>query len=663
MKDSRNKNVNKNTNKSANRNRSGKKKGSNQFKILTLKRPKVLQKKLVILFFIIVLAFIVLVGVGIFKTMKYGDEYKKRILDQQSYNSREIPFKRGDIVDRKGTKLATSNRVYNIILDVYNLLAVKGGEEDQEKAIEDTLEVLNLVFGLEKEEVRQIIEERQNSKYVILKKNVDYNTAKKFEEYDKIKNYKDSDYEKYYTEENPEVTEKLERYSGLRGVWLEEAYIRNYPYNTLASGILGFAGSGNVGMGGIEQYYNETLNGVNGREYGYFTDDATEVTVKEPENGNTVVSTIDQTIQSIVEKHIQEFNEEHKDEEQEGAGSKNTAVVVENPNTGEILASATYPNFDLNNPNDLKGYYSLEEIEGMTEEETVDALNILRTNYVVTSTFEAGSPIKPFTVAAALETGLIQPNDTFYCDGGEQVDDYYIKCVNTNGHGSLTVEEAIAHSCNDCLMQIAAKFEIEEFVKYQNLLGLGNYTGIDLPNEAYTIGLMHGADSMLAVDRATGSFGQGYNTTMIQVLAGYSALVNGGNYYEPHVVKQIQDASGSVIENVEPKLLKKTISERTSEIIIEDLTAVVEYGSGKWAAVDGYSVAGKTGTAEKLPRKDGRYLVSFIGHVPADNPEVVIYIIIDEPNVEIQSQGSYPTKMASAILSEVLPYLGVATIE
>ncbi len=614
-----------------------------------------MKQKLALQFFVVVMAFAVLLGKIVYLNIVKGEDYQLTVLNQQSYDSRTIPFKRGDIVDSKGTTLATSERVYNVILDVKNLLSTTDTDGQLEMAIDETTTVLVEVFGISEEDIETAIEERPNSQYVILAKNVDYDTAKLFELYEEISDMSSSEYAKYENEEG------IERYSYMTGIWLEEGYIRSYPYDSLASGVLGFSGSSNVGVGGIEEYYNDVLNGVDGREYGYFFDDATEVTVEDAQNGNTIVTTIDQTLQSIVENHIALFNETYTDNYIEGAGSANTAVVIANPNTGEILASATYPNYDLNNPTDLTGYYTIEEIAAMTDEEQSAELNTLRTNYVVTSTFEAGSPIKAFTIATALDTGAIDGSETYVCTGGCQVEDYYISCVNTSGHGTITVEEALEVSCNSALMQIAEQIGIEDFTAYQSLFGFGQLTGVDLPNETSASALIYTLETMTSIDLATNSFGQSFNVTMLQVVAGFSALVNGGDYYEPYVVKQIQDSSGSVIENIEPTLIRRVVSDETSETVSDYLRSVVETGTGGTASVEGYDIGGKTGTAEKLPRGNGCYVVSFIGCVPVDDPEIVIYVVIDEPNVEEQS-SAYAQQLAADIMADALPYLGVTTI-
>ena len=590
-----------------------------------------MQKKLVLLFVAIILAFVFLIGRITYINAANGEDYTRIVLDQQQYDSRTIPFKRGDIVDRNGTKMATSERVYNVILDV----KVMTSDED---SIEPTIQVLKDCFEIDEDEVRDLIEESPSSRYNILKKGVDYETYKKFEAID----------------------EDDENYPDVAGIWLEEDYVRTYPYNTLASDVIGFTVDGNVGSNGIEASYNNTLNGTDGREYGYLDETSTvERTVKEAVNGDTVMSTIDLQVQSIVEKHILEFNEQHKNEASAGEGSKNTAVIVMNPQNGEILAEASYPNYDLNQPRDLKKYYTQETIDAMSDEEQLETLNSLWNNFCVSDTYEPGSTFKPFTIAAGLETGILTGDETYYCGGVLHVGDHDIHCSNRDGHGTQTLKQALENSCNVALMEIGEALGAEEFCRYQELFGFGEYTGIDLPGEGETSGLLYTPENMDAASLATNAFGQNFNVTMTQLAASFCSLINGGNYYEPHVVKQIQDENGNVTENIDPVLVKKTISEETSEVIKDYMLGVVQEGTGSSAAVEGYDIGGKTGTAEKLPRGNGKYLVSFIGYAPQENPEVVVYVVVDEPNVAAQASSSYATELASGIMSEIFPYLGI----
>lgn len=590
-----------------------------------------MKKKLVMLFGAIILAFVFLIGwITVINATK-GEKYTKVVLDQQQYNNHTIPFKRGDIIDRNGTKLATSERVYNVIIDAEILTSKK-------KYMNPTLNALKKCFNLKKNTVRKQVKKNPNSRYLIVKTGVSYEDTQKF----------------------TKISEDTEKHPNVQGVWLEEDYERKYPYNTLASDVIGFTTNGNVGSNGIEASYNSSLNGTNGREYGYVDENSGfERTVKEPANGSTVVSTIDLQVQSIVEQHILAFNEEHKDEETEGEGSKSTGVIVMNPQNGEILAEASYPNYDLNNPRDLTRYYSKDTIKSMSSDEKLEKLNELWKNFCVSDTYEPGSTFKPFTISAGLETGILKGDETYVCNGVMHVGDHDIHCSNRKGHGTETLKEALENSCNVALMQIGAKIGTEEFSRYQKLFGFGEYTGIDLPGEGETSGLLYTPEKMDAASLATNAFGQNFNVTMTQMAASFCSLINGGNYYEPHVVKQIQDENGNVTENKDPVLVKKTISQETSEIIKDYMLGVVEEGTGATAAVEGYAVGGKTGTAEKLPRGNGKYLVSFIGYAPQENPQVMVYVVIDEPNVEYQANSGYATRLASQIMTDIFPYLGI----
>ena len=602
--------------------------------IFRRKFTKLMQKKLVLLFMGIVLAFVILVGRITYINAAKGDKYTKVVLDQQQYGSRIIPFKRGDIVDRNGTKLATSKRVYNVILDAKVMTS-------NEKYVEPTIDVLVDCFELDEKEVEDLVEKNPSSRYLVLKKGVEYAKAKEFDAIDK----------------------NNENYPNVKGIWLEEDYVRSYPYNTLASDVIGFTVDGNVGSNGIEASYNSILNGTDGREYGYLDESSSyEKTVKEPENGKTIVSTIDLQVQSIVEKHILEFNEKHKNEAREGEGSKNTAVIVMNPRNGEILAEASYPNYDLNNPRDLSAYYTEEQIQAMSDEERLDTLNALWNNFCVSDTYEPGSTFKPFTIAAGLELGILTGDESYTCGGVLHVGDHDIHCSNRQGHGTQSLKRSLENSCNVALMQIGASLGAEQFCRYQELFGFGEYTGIDLLGEASTEGLLYTPENMDSASLATNAFGQNFNVTMTQLAAGFCSLINGGDYYKPHVVKEIQDENGNVTETKEPVLVKRTISKETSDLIKDYMRGVVEEGTGKAAAVEGYDVGGKTGTAEKLPRRKDNYLVSFIGYAPQDNPEVVVYVVVDEPNVASQANSGYAIEIAQGIMQEIFPYLGIEKV-
>lgn len=597
---------------------------------------RLMRTKLVLLFGTIVVAFVFLVGKVTYINATNGERYTKIVLDQQQYNSRIIPFKRGDILDRNGNVVATSTRVYNVILDSYVMLA-RGDEADRD-AIRQVKEALEICFEIDGSVVDEVVEKRPNSRYNIMKKTISYAKAQEFKA----------------------LLADKENYPYLSCVWLEEDYVRTYPYNSLACDVIGFTVAGNIGNAGIEASYNSLLNGTNGREYGYLdADSSLERIVKNAINGQNVVSTIDITLQSIVEKHILAFNEAHKNEATPGEGSLNTAVIIMNPNTAEILAEASYPNYDLNNPRDLSKYYSNAELKNMKEEDKLRILNKLWNNFCVSDTYEPGSTAKPFTMAAALECGDLSGNETHKCKGYTVVADYVIRCSNYRSHGTQTLSDIIANSCNVAMINIADSLGAKAFCKYQAIFSFGQKTGIDLPGEAETSGLIYNASNMGPVELATSAFGQGFNVTMTQMVAGFSSLINGGYYYQPHIVKQIQDENGNVLENKNPVLLKKTISEETSAMLRAYMKQTMTSGTGQNAQVKGYSIGGKTGTAEKLPRENGKYLLSFMGFAPAENPEVLIYVVIDEPNVEKQATSKLVTDLSREIMKEAFEYLNI----
>lgn len=595
--------------------------------------------KLVGVFTAIVLAFVFLTGRAAALNLTKGDEYQKQVMSQMRSGSQTIPFKRGDILDTNGTALATSERSYNVILDVAGLLETK--TTYQNKRINATVEALVSAFGLDEPELREILQDQADSRYVILKSNVDYETGRDFQS-------------------------QMDQNADIVCVTLEDSYVRTYPYGTLASDVIGFTSSGNVGTIGLEAYYNSELNGTDGKRTGYLSSgSSSESVIQSPTDGNSIVTTIDANLQAIVEKHILALNERLRDNDHEGEGTKNTAVIIMDPNTGAILAEASYPNFDLNNPRDLSEYYTKEEQEAMTDEERLDTLNALWRNFCVSDTFEPGSTMKPFTMAAGFETGKLTGNETYVCTGSYSYEGVAnpVSCIARNGHGTETLKQVLENSCNVGMMQIAEVLGADDFCRYQHLFGFGEYTGIDLPGEGDTSNLLYSADNMQPIDLGTNSFGQNFNVTMTQLAAGFCSLINGGNYYEPYLVKEIRNANGDVVETKTPVLARKTVSQETCDILKDYMYGVVQEGSGTSAQVEGYAIGGKTGTAEKLPRSEGKNLNSFIGYAPQENPEVMIYVIVDEPNLAQQAASYLATGLAADIMEEAFPYLNITKTE
>ena len=574
-----------------------------------------------------------------------------------------LPYKRGDIYDRNGTVLATSEKVYNVILDP-GVLWENHDEDPKKDYVEPTLQALVTYFELDRSELDTIMQEKKSSHYVMLKKQLTKEEVEEFEAYE---------------DERDDKGNKKHRISG---VWLEDSYIRRYPYRTLGCNVIGYTVSGNVGQYGIEQKYSDVLNGEDGRSYNYLNEDLEqEKVVKAAINGENVMSTMDITLQEIVERAIADFQKKYANAFREGDGSYTAAAIMMDPNNGEVLAMASNRHYDLNDPYNvvLNGLFTEEESKNLSEEERLNALNELWRNYCISDTFEPGSTAKPITVAAALEAGAVHDGDTFLCDGNQKIGDYTIWCSKKIGHGIIDLEGSLMFSCNDALMQIAAKLEEENYSKYQNMFNLGLRTGIDLPGEARTDSLIYYSRENAPNDRlimgktdlATNSFGQNFNATMIQMASAFSACINGGYYYQPHVVKKITDSSGGTVKNVEPVLLRTPISSKTSALIRKYLYHTMygptdangNHATGKAARIAGYAMGGKTGTAERIPRDKTNYLVSFIGFAPADHPEVVLYVVVDRPNAEKQSTSSFAQEIWKNIMKEALPYLNIYPTE
>lgn len=623
-----------------------------------------MQKKLVVLFIFVLLAFAGLGARLIWITRENGTQYQKQVLSQQRYDSTAIPFRRGDIVDTKGTKLAVSEKVYNLVIDANVML-------DKEAYLEPTLQALGSCFAdLDMTAIREYVTTHPKSSWYVPLRRLTYEQIAGFQE--------------------AQLTD-----SNIKGVWFEEEYKRVYPGGSLASDIIGFVRTDNQGQYGLEEYYNDTLNGTAGREFGYLNDDSTlERTIKPAIDGNTIHSTIDANIQGIVEKYLLQFNEEHKNSARQGNGAENLGCIIMEVNTGNILAMASYPTYNPNDPRNTdaligsvmieqftnaNGYQqnrktdtviSEEVLSTMTEEQILLNLNQLWKNYCISDTYEPGSTAKPFTVAAALESGAINQNIHYTCNGALEVGGHTIKCHSyaKGGDGDVSLQDSIAWSCNVAMMKIGQALGKEEFSRFQSIFNFGLKTNVDLAGEARTASLLYPVDKMGPADLATNTFGQNFNVTMIQMITGFCSLINGGYYYEPHMVDKITNANGATVENIEPRVLKQTISESTSALIRQYCRAVVmEEGgqsrTGKTARPAGYAIGGKTGTAETIPRDNGEYVVSFMGYAPAENPQIAIYVVVDRVNANPQDDAKYATGIVRNILTEVLPYLQIFMTE
>lgn len=645
--------------------------------------PFYMQEKLMVGFVFLILLFAVLSSVIFGMVRKNSEEYSRIVLGQRQsgYGSRSIQARRGDILDRNGTILATSEKVYNLIVDPR---AITSRSDDRyEKAVVDALR--EYFKGDERvDTVSSLLEEQK--KLSTGKKSAYF----KFKE-DMSFDEKDA-FQKFMDEKNAAYRKSGNKYE-IKGLSFEDKYKRSYPYKELACNVIGFSSQDNSGgTGGVEQYYNNDLIGTNGREYGYLDSDTKlQSVIREASDGDSIVTTLNFNIQRTAEKYLQEW-------QKEDVGSKMAAAIVMNPKNGEILAMASTNQFDLNHPRELdktlypdallteygkkealKKYkrehdgkeisedalstvYTPEEISSLGAQV---AWNQMWRNVAVSDTYEPGSTAKPFTIAGALEENAIVPSTQFTCDGYIKISDgvhtWTIRCHKRDGHGTLDAEQALMQSCNVYLMDTAFQEGAENFVKYQHIFGFGEKTGIDLPGEADTKDLIYTADTLGKTSLATNSFGQNYNVSMIQMAAGFSSIVNGGSYYKPHVVKQILNANGTVIKDVEPELVRVTNSKSTSDFLKEALYQTVEQGTGRPAKIQGYHVGGKTGTAQKLPRSEKNYLVSFCGFAPVEDPELLVYVIVDTPNLEgeAQASASFATKIEQKIMKDALQFLNI----
>lgn len=601
-----------------------------------------MQANLLLVFCILILLFSTLIGRVVYINKSDGKRYEKRALSQQTYVSNPIPYKRGDIVDRNGTILARSEKVYKLILDPKQLLEVTEKEVEEEKVLgayykEPTIQVVLEHFDLTREEIDKVLEERKESQYVVMQKD--------------ISQEKKDEFEQAITIEEEMSKEQKEFLSNIKGVYFEAEYKRIYPLNEVGCSIIGFTQGTDASLG-IEGYYNSQLKGTNGREYGYYNAERElERKIKKAVNGNTIVTTIDANVQQIVERLIAKF-------QQGDVGGKNVAVMLSNPNNGEIIAMASNTSYDLNDPYDLTPYYTEAEINVMDDEDKIDAWSEVWKNFCISWGFEPGSTFKPMTVAAALDEAIVTENSSFTCNKLLHVGDRDIKC--TKAHGTIGLEQSLAQSCNVAMMKIGEHMGRTTFSKYLDIFGFRQRTGIDIPGEER--GVVFSEEKLNPVQLATSSFGQSNSVTMIQMVAAFSSVINGGHYYTPHVAKKIVNENGATVKTIDKTLVRETISESTSRLIRKFLLETVETGTASPAQVAGYEIGGKTGTAEKYPRDEKNYVVSFLGCVPATDPEIVIYVVIDTPNRPSgneQAHSNFATEFASEIMEEVLPFLGI----
>lgn len=574
--------------------------------------------KIIFTIFIICLSF-----VGFFRIFTiiyfHGAEYEAKAINNQvsRIQDKTINANRGNIYDRNNQPLAVSNTVYTVILDVRVL------SEQTTPVQNETLQGLNEALGIPLTELQEYLSKtsdgslKYDTNWQIIQKQVSYDTGKEIEA------------------------------MGLSCVYLEEDTLRTYPNDKLASQVIGFI-RGDTKWG-LEAYYGDEMTGTPGRVFRtYEADDSIETRREEPIRGNSLVTTLDVTVQQYAENIAKTAYTEYE--------AQNTSVLVMNPSTGEVLAMAAYPSFSLNNPTEITQLENEEYKEEwdtvMTDEEKSNAYNAAWKNYNITSTFEPGSIMKPLVVASALEEGAININDSFYCGGSKIVADYEIHCHNVYGHGTQTIAEVLAHSCNVGMMDIAYTMGINKFYKFFKDWGFGEITGIDLPNEASASSLINSLDEMRVTELATYSFGQGFNCTPIQILTAFSAVINGGNLMKPYVVSQILDAEGNVVSETEPTVVRKVISEETSDWMRENLQSVLEGdGTGVKARVDGYAIGGKTGTAEQGVRDGTQWVCDFIAYLPIEDPQLICMVTIDR---SAYGDGASPAPQMQELLIDLI---------
>jgi len=536
--------------------------------------------------------------------MVFDAEYYQKRAEDLHKRERKIKAARGEIVDRNGVVLATNKTVCTISVI-----------HSQIKEPERVTEILAKELEMDQAEVRKRVE-------------------------------KVSSMEKVKTNVEKEVGDKIREYN-LDGVKVDEDYKRYYPYDSLASKVLGFTGGDNQGIIGLEVKYEETLKGSNGTiltttdARGIELDAVAEGRI-EPVAGKTLEISMDYNIQKYCEQAAEKVMREKQ--------ADGVSILLMNPQNGEILSMVNVPEFNLNDPFELN---TGEELEG---EKLQDALNAMWRNRCINDTYEPGSTFKIITSAACLEEGVVTPEDTFSCPGYRMVEDRRIRCHKVGGHGSETFVQGIQNSCNPVFIDIGLRLGAERFYDYFQQFGLLDLTGIDLPGEAGTI--MHQVENIGLVELATISFGQSFQVTPVQMAVTVSSIINGGRRVTPHFGKAVLDREGNVLETLSYEERSGVVSEKTSKTMQTLLEGVVANGSGKNAYIEGYSIGGKTATSQTLPRSANKYISSFIGFAPAEDPQVLGMVVIHNPQ-GIYYGGTIAAPVLRSIFDNVLPYLGI----
>ncbi len=560
------------------------------------------RKKIMIMFFAIFFVLLFLMGRLVYLMVFCSEYYGQKAKDLHE-RERDIKAARGKIIDATGTVLATNQSVCTISV-------IHSQIEDSEAVIAALVKEL----GLTEEEIRKRVE-------------------------------KNSSIERVKTNVPKEVGDAIRAY-GLSGIKVDEDYKRYYPFDTLASTVLGFTGADNQGIVGLEVKYDSYLQGTAGKiltltdARGVEIENAGETRL-EPVNGNNLYISLDYNIQLYCEQAAEKaYLKKNAD---------SVSIVVMNPQNGEILAMVNYPEFNLNDPFTLN-----VEAEGLTAEEKQNLLNQMWRNPCISDTYEPGSTFKIITAAAALEEGVVRVSDQFYCPGYKIVEDRKIRCARTSGHGAETFETGIMNSCNPVFIELGERLGVDNYFKYLKQFGLLTKTNIDLPGEAATI--MHQKENVGPVELATMSFGQSFQITPIQLLTTVSSIINGGTRVTPHFGVEVRDEAGNLVETLTYDTYEGVCSTETSETMQYLLEKVVSEGGGKNGQVEGFSIGGKTATSQTLPRSDHKYISSFLGFYPADDPKVLAIAIIRNP------QGTYYGGIIAApvvkeIFENILPYL------
>lgn len=570
-------------------------------------RTKTMHRRNIVVFFLIAtIGGIILSGRLVYLMINKAEYYSQKA-DELHERERSIKAARGKIYDATGTLIATNRTVCTISV-IYNQV------EDRELVIS----VLVKELGLDEETVRKKVE-------------------------------KVSSREKIQSNVDKEIGDRIRVYD-LAGVKVDEDFKRYYPYGTLASKVLGFTGSDNQGIIGLEVIYEEYLKGIDGQiltmtdARGIELENTAEERIS-PISGNSLYLSLDVNIQKYTEQAALKVLESKE--------AKSVSIIAMNPKNGEIKAMVNAPEFDLNDPFTLN-YQLTEPID---EKKRQDLLNQMWRNGAINDTYEPGSTFKIITMAGGIEEKVVSLEDNFFCPGYKIVEDRRIRCHKVIGHGSETFLEGALNSCNPVFVEIGSRLGIDNTYKYFNQLGLLKKTGVDLPGEANTI--MHKKENMGQVELATVSFGQSFQITPIQMITTVSAIINGGTKVTPHFGVEVRNSEGKVIETFQYETKEKVISEETSDTVKYILEKVVSEGTGKRAYIEGYEIGGKTATSEKLPRRNGKYISSFIGFAPANDPEIIIIVIVDEP-VGIYYGGTVAAPVAREIFDNILPYLGLA---